>query len=101
MVTIKKGMHNYFQVPFVNINVGVIAYIKLTILLQVKQSTILKSPPVNKTTVTPPDQILEKPSLTLLNKISSENQQRLVNIIDLSGLTTSDKESKGNAKKRV
>ena len=101
MVTIKKGMHNYFQVPFVNTNVGVIAYIKLTILLQVKQSTILKSPPVNKTTVTPPDQILEKPSLTLLNKISSENQQRLLNIIDLSGLTTSDKESKGHAKKRV
>ena len=101
MVTIKKGMHNYFQVPFVNTNVGVIAYIKLTILLQVKQSTILKSAPVNKTTVTPPDQILEKPSLTLLNKISSENQQRLVNIIDLSGLTTSDKESKGHAKKRV
>ena len=39
------------------------------------------------------DQILEEPSLTLPNKINSERQQRVVNTIDLSGLTTSERDT--------
>ena len=101
LVTIKKGINNYFQVPAVNLskhdivlhkntNVGVIEYVKSIIPLQVEQSTSCKSPSVNK--VTPPDQILEEPSVRLPNKTNSEHQQRVVNTIDLSGLTTSEKE---------
>ena len=102
VVTIKKGINNYFQVPVVNqskhdvvlrknTNVGVIEYIKSVIPLQLKQSTSCKSPSVNKATVTLPGQILEEPSIRP-NKTNSENQQRVVNAIDLSGLTTSERE---------
>ena len=55
------------------------------------------------------DQMLEEPSLTLPNKINSERQQRVINTIDLSGLTTSEREretqrereSKGHVRKRI
>ena len=101
MVTIKKGNNNYFQAPVVNqskhdivlhmnTNVGVIKHVKSVIPLQVKQSNSCKSHSVKKTTVTPPDQILEEPSITS-NKTSSEHKQILVNTIDLSGLTTSER----------
>ena len=59
--------------------------------LQVKQSTSRKSPSVNKATMTPPDQILEEPSIEP-NKTNSD--QRVVSNIDLSGLTTSEREVK-------
>ena len=75
-----------------NTSVGVIEYVKSVIPLQVEQSTSCKSPSVNKTTVTPPDQILEEPCVRPPNKTNSEHQQRLVNTIDLSGLTTSERE---------
>ena len=102
VVTIKKGINNYFQVPVVNqskhdvvlrknTNVGVIEYIKSVIPLQLKQSTSCESLSVNKATVTLPGQILEEPSIRP-NKTNSENQQRVVNAIDLSGLTTSERE---------
>ena len=102
VVAIKKGINNYFQVPVVNqskhdavlrknTNGGVIEYIKSVIPLQLKQSTSCKSPSVNKATVTLPGQILEEPSIRP-NKTNSENQQRVVNTIDLSGLTTSERE---------
>ena len=101
VVTIKKGINNYFQVPVVNqykhhivlrknTNVGVFEYVKLVIPLQVKQSTSCKSPSVIKATVTPSDQILEESSITSPNKTNSQHQQRVVNTIDLSGLTTSE-----------
>ena len=100
VVTIKKGINNYFQVPVVNqskhivlrknTNVGVFEYVKLVISLQVKQSTSCKSPSVIKATATPSDQILEEPSVTPPNKTNSEHQRRVVNTIDLSGLTTSE-----------
>ena len=102
VVAIKKGINNYFQVPVVtqfkhdivlhkNTNMGVIEYVKSVIPLQVKQSTSCKSPSVNRATVAPPDQILEEPSITP-KKTNSEHQQRVVNIIDLSGLTASERE---------
>ena len=101
VVTIKKGINNYFQVPVVNqykhhivlrknTNVGVFEYVKLVITLQVKQSTSCKSPSVIKATVTPSDQILGESSITSPNKTNSQHQQRVVNTIDLSGLTTSE-----------
>ena len=101
MVTIKKGINNYFQVPVVNqskhhivlrknTNVGVFEYVKLVIPLQVKQSTSCKSPSVLKATVTPSDQILEEPSIIPPNKTNSEHQQRVVNTMDISGSTTSE-----------
>ena len=74
-----------------NTNVGVIEYVKSVIPLQVKQSTSCKSPSVNKATMTPPDQILEEPSIEP-NKTNSD--QRVVSNIDLSGLTTSEREIK-------
>ena len=74
-----------------NTNVGVIEYFKSVIPLQVKQSTSCKSPSVNKATMTPPDQILEEPSIEP-NKTNSD--QRVVSNIDLSGLTTSEREIK-------
>ena len=74
-----------------NTNVGVIEYVKSVIPLQVKQSTSCKSPSVNKATMTPPDQILEEPSIEP-NKTNSD--QRAVSNIDLSGLTTSEREIK-------
>ena len=103
VVTIEKGINNYFQVPIVNqskhdivlrknTNVGVIEYIKSVIPLQVEQSTLCKSPSVSKTTVTPPDQIMEEPCVRPPNKTNSEHQQILVNTVDLSGLTTSKRE---------
>ena len=75
MVTTKKSINNYFQVLVVNhslhnivlrktTNIRVIEYVKSVLPLQVKQSTLCKSPSVNKTTVTPPGQILEEPSIT-------------------------------------
>ena len=75
MVTTKKSINNYFQVLVVNhslhnivlrktTNIRVIEYVKSVLPLQVKQSTLCKSPSVNKTTLTPPDQILEEPSIT-------------------------------------
>ena len=89
VVTIKKGINNYFQVPVVNqskhdivfrknTNVGIIEYVKSVIPLQVEQSTSCKSPSVNKTTVTSPDQILEEPSIRPPNKTNSEHQQRSI-----------------------
>ena len=62
VMTTKKGINNYFQVPVVNqskhdivlrknTNVGVIEYVKSVIPLQVEQSTSCKSPSVSKTTV--------------------------------------------------
>ena len=103
VVKIKKGIKNYFQVPGVNqtkhdivlrknTNVGVIECVTSVIALQVKQSNICKSPSVNKIAVTLPDQIMGEPSITPPNKINSEHQQRMVNTIDLSGLTTSERE---------
>ena len=85
VVTIKKGINNYFQIPVLNqskhdivlrknTNVGVIEYVKSVIPLQVEQSTSCKSPSVNKTTVTPPDQILKEPSVRPPNKTNSEHQ---------------------------
>ena len=72
VVTIKKGINNYFQVPVVNqskhdtvlcknINVGVTEYVKSVIPLQVAQSTSCKSPSVNKTTVTHQIKYLKNP----------------------------------------
>ena len=101
VVTIKKGINNYFQIPVVNqykhhivlrknTNVGVFEYVKLVIPLQVKQSTSCKSPSVIKATVTPSEQMLGEPSITPPNKTNSEHQQRVVNTTDLSGLTTSE-----------
>ena len=40
--------------------------------------------------MTPSDQILEESSITSPNKTNSQHQQRVVNAIDLSGLTTSE-----------
>ena len=74
-----------------NTNVGVIEYVKSVIPLQVKQSTSCKSPSVNKATMTPPDQILQEPSIQP-NKTNSDHQQKVVSNIDLSGLTTSERE---------
>ena len=76
-----------------NTNFGVIEYVKSVITLHVKQSTSRKSPSVNKATMTPPDQILEEPSIEP-NKTNSDHQQRVVSNIDLSGLTTSEREIK-------
>ena len=42
--------------------------------------------------MTPPDQILEEPSVRPPNKTNSEYQQRVVNTTDLSGLTMSERE---------
>ena len=46
----------------------------------------------NTPTVTPADQLLEELSITPPNKINSEHQQRVVNTVDLFGLTTSERE---------
>ena len=62
VVTIKKVINNYIQVPVVNqtkhdiifrknTNAGVIECVKSVIPLKVKQSTSCKSPSVHKTTV--------------------------------------------------
>ena len=75
-----------------NTNVGVTEYVKSVIPLLVKKSTSCKSPSVNKAIVTPPDQILEEPSIKPPNKTNSEHQQRVVNTTDLSGLTTRERE---------
>ena len=102
VVTIKKGINNYFQVPVVNqskydivlrknTNVGVIEYVKSVIPLQIKQSASCKPPSVNKATVIATDQILEEPSITL-TRTNSEHQQIMVNTVDISGLTISDRE---------
>ena len=42
--------------------------------------------------MTPSDQILEEPNVRPPNKTNSEHQQRVVNTIDLSGLTTSERQ---------
>ena len=66
VVTIKKGINNYFQAPIVNqskndivfrknTNVGAIEYVKSVIPLQLKQSALSKHLPINKTTVILPD----------------------------------------------
>ena len=89
VVTIKKGINNYIQVPVVNqskhdiafhknTSVGDIEYVKSVIPLQVEQSTSCKSPSVNKTTVTSPNQILEEPSIRPPNNTNSEHQQRSI-----------------------
>ena len=64
LVTIKKGISNYFQVPVVNqskhdivlrknTSVGVIKDVKSVIPSQFKQSTSCKHPSINRATVTP------------------------------------------------
>ena len=51
--------------------------------------------------MTPPDPIEEEPSVTPPDKLKSEYQQRVVNTIDLFGLTTFERESKGHVKNRI
>ena len=75
-----------------NTNFEFIEYINSVIPLQIKQSASCKSPSLNKTTVTPRDQILEESSITPPNKTSSEHQQRVVNTTYLPGLTASERE---------
>ena len=66
VVTLKKGINNYFQAAIANqskndivfrknTNVGAIEYVKSVIPLQLKQSALGKYLSVNKTTVIPPD----------------------------------------------
>ena len=84
-----------------NTNIGVVEHFISVIPLQVKQSSLHKSLPLNKTTVTPPDPIEEEPSVTPPDKLNSEYQQRVVNTTDLFGLTALERESKGHVKKRI
>ena len=103
VVTNKKGINNYFQVPVLNqfkhdivlrknTNVRVIECVKSVIPLQVKQSALCKSQSINKTTVTSADPILEEPSIKPPNKINSEHHRKVVNTIYLCALTTLERE---------